>query len=62
MRRGDAMRDLDPKNLWDQLVASLRGWMDEEEEDEEQASDPGLVFHLTLTIPIVIGILMMVRQ
>lgn len=57
------MRDMDPKRLWDELVASLRGWMDSDaEEDEEQASDPNLMFHLMFAAPLIIGLLVMVRR
>lgn len=57
------MRDMDPKSLWDELVASLRGWMEpDSEEDEEQASDPSLAFHLMFAAPLIIGLLVMVRR
>lgn len=54
---------MDPKRLWDELVASLRGWMGSDaEEDEEQASDPNLAFHLMFAAPLIIGLLVMVRR
>lgn len=54
------MRNWKPKSLWDELLRAFHGWMDEEDDDREQAQDPALLFHLFFTAPIVIGIFAMV--
>lgn len=53
------MRDWNPKSLWDELRRAFQGWMDE---DEEQSTDPTLMFHLMFTAPLIIGILAMVKR
>jgi hypothetical protein len=53
------MKDWDPKSLWDELRRTLQGWMNE---DEEQSSDPTLLFHMMVTAPLVIGLLIMVSR
>ena len=53
------MRNWDPKSLWEELRRTLQGWT---HDDEEQSSDPTLLFHLMLTAPLLIGILAMVKR
>lgn len=54
------MRDWKPKTLWDELRRALQGWM--EEDEKERSVDPTLMFHLTFTAPLVLGILVMVKR
>ena len=53
------MSHWDPKSLWDELKRTLQGPSDD---DEEQSTDPTLLFHMLLTAPILIGLLAMVRK
>ncbi|MGE5095918.1 MAG: hypothetical protein ACM3SO_12310 [Betaproteobacteria bacterium] len=53
------MRDWNPKSLWEELLRTFQGWMDEGEEDEgedEQARDPALLFHLLFTVPLALAL------
>lgn len=53
------MSDWNPKSIWDELKRTFRGWTDD---DEEQSSDPTLLFHMTFTAPLLIGLLVMMRK
>ena len=49
--------------LWRRLLETVDRWLDEDSEAREEASeDPSLMFHLMLTAPLVIGILILVRR
>lgn len=49
--------------LWRRLLDTFDRWLDDDAEGREEASeDPSLMFHLTLTAPLVIGILALVRR
>lgn len=50
------MRDWKPKTLWDELLRTFQGWMDEDEQEDEQTRDPTLIFHVLFTAPLVIAI------
>jgi hypothetical protein len=53
------MSQWDPKSLWDELKRTFR-WSSDD--DEEQSTDPTLLFHMIFTAPILIGLLAMVRK
>lgn len=54
------MSDRNPRSLWDELLRALRGSRDQ---DEDRASvDPNLLFHLLVTVPMIIGLLAMARR
>lgn len=55
------MSDWNPKGLWDELVRTLLGQGDERDEPDRSA-DPTLLFHLMLTVPVVLGLLLMARR
>ena len=53
------MDEWKPRRWWAQLREALKGWIGEEE--EEQARDPSLMFHLTFSAPLFIAVLMTVQ-
>ena len=53
------MRDPTPRTLWDQLCQAVKEWVDEE---EPSAADPALLFHLALSVPLAIGLLVALRH
>ena len=53
------MSDWNPKSLWDELK---RTFARDESDDEEQSSDPTLLFHMMFTAPLLLGVLAMVRR
>ena len=53
------MKDRDPKSLWDELRKTLQGPADE---DDEQSSDPTLLFHLMATAPLLLALIAMARR
>ena len=53
------MDEWNPRRWWAQLREALKGWIGEEE--EEQARDPSLMFHLTFSAPLFIAVLMTVQ-
>ena len=53
------MSDWNPKSLWDELKRTFER---DNSDDEEQSSDPTLLFHMMFTAPLVIGVLAMVRR
>jgi hypothetical protein len=53
------MSNWNPKSLWDELKRTFEGWTND---DEEQSSDPTLLFHLMFTAPLLIGLLTMLRK
>ena len=55
------MRNRNPKSLWDEL-RSFMGWVDDDDEEGEQAQDPALLFHLLFTVPLVITVLATTRR
>ena len=53
----------DIHGLWRRLLDTFDRWLDEDSEGREEASeDPSLVFHLMLTAPLVIGIIVLARR
>lgn len=52
------MKEWDPKSFWDELRKAFRDWT---EDDEEQSTDPSMLFHLIFTVPLVIAIIAMAR-
>ena len=57
-KAGHAMSQWDPKSLWDELVQAFRDWG----EDEEQAKDPSLAFHLLFTAPLLLALLALMKR
>ena len=53
------MSQWDPKTLWDELKRTFGGWTND---DEEQSSDPTLLFHLMFTAPLLLGVLALMRR
>lgn len=53
------MRNWDPKRLWDELLETLQG---PGEDDDEQSSDPMLLFHMMATVPLVLALIAMARR
>ena len=53
----------EPKSLWHELVRAFQGWMDGHEDEEgEKAQDPGLLFHLLFTAPLLLGLYAMMTR
>lgn len=50
-----------PKGLWDEVRAFM-GWVEEDDEEGEQAQDPALLFHLLFTVPMVITVFATMRR
>ena len=55
------MRDRNPKTLWEELRAFI-GFVDEDDDEGEQAQDPALLFHLLFTVPLVITVFATMRR
>ncbi len=55
------MRNRNPKGLWDEVRAFM-GWIDEDDEEGEQAQDPAFLFHLLFTVPLAIALFATVRR
>ena len=53
------MKPWNPKTMWRRVRRSVRDWM---EPEEAEPADPSLMFHLTFTMPLVIGVLVALRQ
>jgi hypothetical protein len=53
------MDSWNPKAVWRRMSRSVRDWIEVEEDAEP---DPALFFHLTFTMPLVIGLLVALRQ
>lgn len=57
------MKDWNPKALWDELRRAFHGWMEGEDDDEgEKAQDPALMFHMLFTVPLLLGLFVMMRR
>jgi hypothetical protein len=52
------MKPWNPKTVWRRVRNSVRDWM----QPEEAEPDPSLLFHLAFTMPLVIGVLVALRQ
>ena len=55
------MGNRNPKSLWDELRAFI-GWVDDDDDEGEHAQDPGLLFHLLFTVPLVITVFATTRR
>jgi hypothetical protein len=55
---------MDPfHGLWRRLLETVDRWLDEDNEAREETSeDPSLMYHLMLTAPLVIGLLLIARR
>jgi hypothetical protein len=54
-----------PSSLWDDVRAAIRGWIGgsgDDDEEGEQAQDPGLLFHALFTAPMVIMLIALGRR
>jgi len=47
----------DPKTLWEEVRAALSGWLGPDDDEDEKAEDPALLFHALFTAPLVIVLL-----
>jgi hypothetical protein len=57
------MKEWDPKSVWDELRKTLRSWSGEkDEEDERQTIDTSLLFHLMLTVPLLLALLSLAKR
>ncbi len=54
------MRHGNPRGLWDEVRRRVKDWIEDDEESDVE--DPSLVFHLALTAPLLIGLLLMARR
>jgi hypothetical protein len=55
------MKEWDPKSVWDALRKTFKSWTDDDD-DERQTIDSSLLFHLMLTVPLLLAILTMARR
>jgi hypothetical protein len=60
------MKEWNPKSVWDELRKTFERWTREDDEDDEdddrRSVDVSLLFHLMLTVPLLIAILSMARR
>jgi hypothetical protein len=57
------MKEWDPKSVWDELRKTFKSWTDEGEDDDERRTiDTSLLFHLMLTVPLLLAIITMARR
>lgn len=54
------MTNWHPKAIWHQVCEAVREWMGPQE--EEDAQDPNLLFHLAFVAPLLLGILALMRR
>lgn len=55
------MKECNPKSLWDELRKTFASWTGEDD-DERHSIDVSLLFHLMLTVPLLVAILTMARR
>jgi hypothetical protein len=53
------MRDWSPRSLWHALRDTVERWMAESDGDD---ADPALLFHLAFTAPLLIGLIVLLRN
>ena len=60
------MDDWQPGRLWQSVRQRVREWMGVEDAPDSQSNedeaDPMLIFHMAVTAPIVIGLLILMRR
>ena len=58
------MKEWNPKSVWNELRKTLQSWTreDDEDDDDRRSIDVSLLFHLMLTVPLLIAILSMARR
>lgn len=60
------MDDWQPGRVWESLRRRVREWWDADESGEGQSgedeADPAMLFHLSVTAPIVIALLILMRR
>lgn len=54
------MEPWNPRRIWAQLRDAIRGEPDDDG-DDEPVQDPGLVFHLSFSAPLLLALLMTVQ-
>ncbi len=55
------MRNWNPRRLWNEVREALLSWLDADD-DEEQAKDPSLLFHLLFSVPLLLALLATLRR
>lgn len=55
------MKEWDPKSVWEELRKTLRSWTGDDD-DERRTVDPSLLFHLMITVPLMLALLTMARR
>lgn len=59
------MKEWNPKSVWSELRKTFQSWTredDEDDDDNRRSIDVSLLFHLMLTVPLLIAILSMARR
>lgn len=56
-----------PGSVWETVRQRVREWMDgdpgqERGSNEDEADDPSMIFHMSITAPLVIAFLILTRQ
>jgi hypothetical protein len=51
-----------PKGLWDRLERAVRDWIDPEADRERDTEDPSLLFHVSITMPLLILVAAIARR
>jgi hypothetical protein len=54
------MSEWNPKAVWGRVCRTVKNWMSEDEDSD--AADPDLLFHLVVTTPILFGVLAVMRR
>ena len=60
------MNDWQPGQVWESVRRRVRAWWGTDEghdaESNEEEADPSMLFHLSVSAPIVIGLLILMRR
>lgn len=55
------MKEWDPRSVWEALRKTFRTWTDHDD-DERQTIDASLLFHLMITVPLLLAFVAMARR
>lgn len=55
------MKEWDPRSVWDELRKTFRNWT-EDDDDERQTIDASLLFHLMITVPLLLAFITLARR